>query len=482
MDGRARTKGLPSPYRPGPRPRTPQTGEGDSLNAADILITMAISTRARSGACVWLAGAALVVGLASARPVRADPAMWQHVADPQRDQFERLVQKARDLLAEGMTPSGERGRAQLAERLASSEARLHEALALSPFDFSTLFLLAEVQSLRGHVSDAVATLERAEPLARLSGQKAACWFRLGLERSHLGRYREALASYEQQIALGESEAAAYANAAELLMGLGRLREAEERYREAIRIDEHAAERRGHEQGVAFSYYGLGVALDRDRQDAAAREAMGRAIAMDPTGALLRLAQQPGADFSFLPDGDVFYYIGLASELGAKTDDAVAAFQEFLSRQPKSPWVARARAHLTSLTLAPPSSSPPSPSRPRHRWRAVATATVSAQGPLAAPVIDAALKQRAPPWDECFGDAAPSRGHDTVRFFVEAELDARGAVTRATARMPPPFDAGATGRCVEAALRSSLTVTPPAHAKPTVVRIEVLLANGDSGGL
>jgi tetratricopeptide (TPR) repeat protein len=450
---------------------------------------MSISTRARRLACV--ACVALLAGvLAPARVVRADPAMWQHVADPQRDQFERLVQKARDLLAEGLTPTGERGRTQLADRLATSEARLHEALALSPFDFSTLFLLAEVQSLRGHVSDAVATLERAEPLARLSGQKAACWFRLGLERSHLGRYREALASYEQQIALGESEAPAYANAAELLMGLGRLREAEERYREAIRIDEHAADRRGHEQGVAFSYYGLGVALDRDRQDAAAREAIGRAVAMDPTGALLRLAQQPGADFSFLPEGDVFYYLGLASELGGKTDDAVAAFQEFLSRQPKSPSVARARAHLTSLTLAPSSapssssSSSPSPSssRPRHRWRAVATATVSSQGPLAAPVIDAALKQRPPPWDECFGDAAPSRGHDTVRFFVEAELDARGNVTRATAHLPAPFDAGATGHCVEAALRSSLTVTPPAHAKPTIARIEVLLANGDSGGL
>jgi len=407
--------------------------------------------------------------------------MWQHIADPQRDQFERLVQRARDLLAESVAPaSGDRARTPLSERLAPCEARLHEALALSPFDFSTLFLLAEVQSLRGHPSDAVATLERAESLARLPGQKTACWFRLGLERSHLGHYREALASYDQQIALGEAEAPAYANAAELLMGLGRLREAEDRYREAIRIDERAADRRGHEQGLAFSYYGLGVALDRDRQDVAAREAMGRAIAMDPNGSLLRLAQQPGADFSFLPEGDVFYYIGLASEIGGKTDDAVAAFQEFLARQPKSPWVARARAHLSSLTVAPSSSASPSPRR--HRWRLVAIATVSSQGPLAAPVIDAALKQRPPPWDECFTGAAPSRGHDTVRFVVEVELDARGAVTGASSRLPPPFDAGATGRCIEAALRASLTVTPPAHARPTSARIEVLLANGDSGGL
>ncbi len=447
-------------------------------------MAMSISTRAWVPArAAWVAAAALVGTFAPSRSAAAEPAMWQHIADPQRDQFDRLVQKARDLLAEGVTPSGDRGRPQLSERLASSEARLREALALSPFDFATLFLLFEVQSLRGHPADAVATLERAEPLARLPGQKAACWFRLGLERSRLGRYREALASYDQQIALGETEAGAYANAAELLMALGRLREAADRYHEAIRIDEHAADRRGHEQGLAFSYYGLGVALDRDRQDVAAHEAMGRAVAMDPSGSLLRLAQQPGADFSFLPEGDVFYYIGLASEVGGKTDDAQAAFQEFIARQPRSPWLARARAHLTALALSPsPSSSPSVPPPPRYHWHAVATATVSSQGPLAAPVIDAALKQRPPPWDACFVDAMPSRGHDTVRFVVEAEFDTRGAVTRATAHLPPPFDAGATSRCVAAALQGSLTVPPPAHARPTNARIEVLLANGDSGGL
>ena len=268
------------------------------------------------------------------------------------------------------------------------------------------------------------------------------------------------------------------------MALGRLREAQDRYREAIRIDERAADRRGHEQGLTFSYYGLGVALDRDRQDVAAREAMGRAVAMDPNGSLLRLAQQPGADFAFLPEGDVFYYIGLASEIGGKTDDAAAAFQEFIARQPKSPWAARARAHLSSL--APSSSSSPSPSsspsRPSHRWRLVAIATVSSQGPFAAPVIDAALKQR----PAALGSPAVlaprlALGHDTVPIVALAELDARGAVTSATARLPPPFDAGATGRCVEAALRTSLTVTPPSHARSTSARIEVLLAN-DSGGV
>jgi tetratricopeptide (TPR) repeat protein len=435
---------------------------------------------------------AVAIGTTTAvMPARADTTIWQRVADPQRDRFERLVQKARDLLAEGVSPSsssGEAARAQLTARLASCEARLHEALALSPFEFSTLFLLAEVQSLRGHPAAAAATLERAEPLARLPGQKTACWFRLGLERSRLARYREALASYDQQIALGESEAAAYANAGELLMGLGRLREAEDRYREAIRIDERASDRRGREQGLAFSYYGLGVALDRDQREVAAREATGRAVAMDPNGSLLRLAQQPGADFSFIPDGEVYYYIGVASELAGKTDDALAAFQEYVARQPKSRWLARARAHIAALApvrargRSDPAGLPSGLPLVRHRWRAVAFATAVAQGPIAAPVIDAALKRSPPPWGDCFADVAPARGHDTARFVVELELDAHGAVARATAKLPAPFDAGSIGRCVEVALQGGLMVAAPAHAKPTSARVEVLLANGDAGGL
>ncbi len=284
------------------------------------------------------------------------------------------------------------------------------------------------------------------------------------------------------------------------MGLGRLREAEDRYREAIRIDERASDRRGREQGLAFSYYGLGVALDRDQREVAAREATGRAVAMDPNGSLLRLAQQPGADFSFIPDGEVYYYIGVASELAGKTDDALAAFQEYVARQPKSRWMARARAHIAALApvrgtrgrsdpAGHPSDHPPaSAGLPsglppgRHRWRAVAFATAVAQGPIAAPVIDAALKRSPPPWGDCFADVAPARGHDTVRFVVELELDAHGAVARATAKLPAPFDAGSIGQCVEVALQAGLVVTAPAHAKPTSARVEVLLANGDAGGL
>ena len=438
--------------------------------------------RGRASGLARLIAATMVAAMtAPLRSAAAEPGFWQRAAEPQREKLERLVQEARKVLAEAVLAQGEPGRARAAEPFARSEELLRQAVGLDPFDFATLFLLAEVQSLRGHIADAAATLERAEPLARLPSQKSSCWFRLGLERSRLGRYSEAVASYDQQIALGETEATAYANVAEVLMALGRLAEAEVRYREAIRIDERAGDRRGREQSLAFGYYGLGVALDRDQQEVAAREAIGRAVAMDPNASFLRLAQQSGGDFSFLPEGDVYYYLGLASERAGNRDDAAAAFQEYLARLPKSAWAARARAHLAALAPARGAAAG-RPAATRWRWRVVAVATVLAHGPILAPEIDAALKQRPPAWEDCFAAFPPPRAHDTVRFAVELEVDARGIVTRAAAKLPAPYDAGPAGACVEEAVRSRLAVAKPAHARATSARVEVLLANGDTGGV
>jgi tetratricopeptide (TPR) repeat protein len=444
------------------------------------------ATTGRASVMVWL-----VFLLGGAHTAAAEPILWERIAEPQRARVDGLVQKARELLVEAPPAAGDKGGgARPPDNLGRSEALLREALALAPLDFSVLFMLAEVQSLRGHIVDAAATLERAEPLARLPSQRSSCWFRLGIERSRLGRYRDAVASYDQQIALGESDATVYANVAELLMALGRLREAEERYRDAIRIDERAGDRRGREQSLAFSYYGLGVALDRDQQEGAAREAIGRAVAMDPNTSLLRMAQQPGADVFFIPDGDVYYYLGLAGESLGNRDDAGAAFQEYVARQAKSPWVARARVHLAAL--APSASASPSrvgagpagsaAAAAAPRWRVVAVATVMAQGPIVAPMIDAALKHRPLLLEACFAPYPPARGHEPVRFSVDVELDANGAVARATARLPPPFADNAAGPCVEAALRTRLILTRPAHGRSTTARIEVLLATADGAGL
>ncbi|HET6150388.1 MAG TPA: tetratricopeptide repeat protein [Polyangia bacterium] len=450
----------------------------------------------RGSARVALAVAAAV--LARVPVALCEPDLWQRIADPRRDRADRLVQKAKELIADAPAPPAGRGTgARPPDNIGRAEELLREATALDPLDFATLFLLAEVQSMRGREAEAAATLERAEPLARLPSQRSACWFRLGLARSKLGRYREAVASYDQQIALGEPDATVYSNVAELLMTLGRLGEAEERYRDAIRIDERAADRRGREQSLAFSYYGLGVALDRDGRQVAAREAIGHAAALDPNLSLLRAAEQTGAEVFFIPDGDVFYYLGLAAERLGNRGDAGAAFQEYLARQPRSPWAARVRVHLaalrpdsapapgTGVTGSPPTPRLPSAPPPPPGWRVAALATVLSDGPIPAPVIDAALKLRPPGLETCLtGERAP-RGNVPIRLAIEVELNAGGTVSRARVKLPKLSSGlvdGTVASCIESAIRTRLVVPGPARPRPTNVRIEVLLVTGDAAGL
>jgi tetratricopeptide (TPR) repeat protein len=433
---------------------------------------------------VALAVAAFAVVPPRRAAVAAEGApFWERATNPERERFERLFTEAEGLVASG---EGAPVRAGLpSDKLARAEALLREALALRPDEFRALFLLADVQSLAGRPAAAVATLERALPRAQLPSEEAACWFRLGVERSKLGRYAEAVADYDRQVALGESDGTVYANSAEILMALGRLGEAEDRYREAIRVDEQSLDRRSREHGLALSYYGLGVALDRDEQPIAAREMIARALALDPTQANLTIAQQPGSDVFFIPDGDVFYYVGLAAEVAGHSDDAEAAFREFLSRLPASRYARRARAHLEGRAAGGPAAGAAgrSPVSGGSALRIVATGTLFARGGAPAPLVDAAFRAQPRLLDACLDRAAAAGVRDSVRFAVELDLDARGAVTRATVKAPAPLDAG-FARCAEAAIKDGLRLSRPPRARPSHARVEMILAvaNKDAPGL
>jgi tetratricopeptide (TPR) repeat protein len=430
-----------------------------------------------------LAAAAVVVTAPRRAAVAAEGApFWERASNPEREKFERLFSEAEGLLTGGDAAALRAGLP--ADKLARAEALLREALALRPDEFRALFLLADVQSLAGRSAAAVATLERALPRAQLPSEEAACWFRLGVERSKLGRYAEAVADYDRQVALGESDGTVYANSAEILMALGRLGEAEDRYREAIRVDEQSLDRRSREHGLALSYYGLGVALDRDEQPIAAREMIARALALDPTQANLTIAQQPGSDVFFIPDGDVFYYVGLTAEVAGRADDAEAAFREFLSRLPGSRYARRARAHLEARAVigAAGGGSRLQPAA-GAALRIVATGTVLARGGVPAPLVDAAFRAQPRLLDACL-DRAPATGvRDSVRVAVELDLDGHGAVTRATVKAPAPLDAG-FARCAEAAIKDGLRVSRPPRPRPSHARVEMILAvaNKDAPGL
>jgi tetratricopeptide (TPR) repeat protein len=427
-----------------------------------------------------LVGAALIAAAAAAVALGARPAaaatggvaagrsgaFWGEVAGFGRDRADRIVWDARQIPA----------RPDSAARI---EALLRQALAVDPTHFPATFFLAEVQSMNGRAAAAADTLELALRLARFPQQRAQALVELAIVRTKLGQFRRALACYDLRIELGDADAGVYANAAELAMALGRLGEAEARYRDAIRIDDQAqvADRRDHEHGLALSHYGLGVALDRDGQAAAAREMIGRALALDPGAALLQGAGEPGSPVFFSPEGDVFYYLGLAWEVAGRARDGEEAFRDFLAREPKSPWAARARAHADALAAAAarPGPAPAAPPAAAPRWRVLAVATVAAHGPVAAPLVDAAWRQRAPAVADCLaavpGPAAGVGG--TVRVDVDIDIDGRGAVTRATAAAPPPLPAG-VGVCIEDAVRRTLQVARPARPAATSARVELLL--------
>jgi tetratricopeptide (TPR) repeat protein len=399
----------------------------------------------------------LVLGSPGSGVAAGEPPFWVAAAQVGETRAASLAAEAAALAARG--------------RLDDAEAHLAGAAALRPADVATASALADLQALRGRDLAAAATLERALALGP-AGTEPGLWLQLGALRAKLGRYREAAAAYGAATAMADGAASTdlYANLAEVLMADGRLPEAEARYRDAIAVagSETTGERRSRSQDIALAYYGLAVALDRDGQPSAAREAIARALAQDPGGAVLKVATIPNRDLFFVPDGDVYYYLGLAAEVEGRAMDAEAAFREFLARRPDSRWAGAATAHL-----APPGATPSSrPGAPGHpSARVVAFGTVQTSGGVPAPLIDAAWRARPGLLDECLEE---TRGGGSVRIGIEVDLDARGRVTRATLETPGPLGAE-FARCAEAAVTHKLAVSGPTRGKPTHARTEIIIA-------
>jgi tetratricopeptide (TPR) repeat protein len=383
--------------------------------------------------------------------VAGDQPLWTDAARAPAVRAARLSMEA-GLLATG-------------DRLADAEARLRAAASLRPDDPTPALALAEVEAALGHDAAAVATLERT--LAH-AADDAAAWVRLGALRAKLGRFPAAAAAYGAALAAGASAADVYGNLAEVLMADGRLGEAEARYREAIAVSagEVTGERRPRAQDLALAYYGLAVALDRDDQRAAAREMIARALAQDPGASLLKVASSSNGDLFFVPDGDVFYYLGLAAEAEGRATDAEAAFREFLARGPAGRWAHAAAAHLDGAA----EGAGPGGGGRAGAARVVAVGTIEASGGIAAPLVDAAWRGQLGLLDDCLGRA---RGQGSVRFAIELEIDGRGQIARAVVKAPPPLD-DAFARCAEGAVRRGLRVSVPAGSKPTRARSELIV--------
>ncbi|MES1204593.1 MAG: tetratricopeptide repeat protein [Pseudomonadota bacterium] len=449
-------------------------------------------------------GAAVLVGLSLAvvMVVAAAPAaaegLWNDVA---RAPAEEAARQRRQTQA-GAVGGGRRSDAPGAR----AEDRLRYAVRVAPGDFEARRALAEHFSATGRPRDAAREFAAARRLAPSPADEARTWFRIANERSRLGAYHDALDAYARQRALAQVDSATLSNTAELSMAVGRLDDAIAWYREAVAIDERESDRRDRLQGLALGYFGLAVALDRADRPVAAREALARALAFDPGLSVLRLAEQGDGDLFFVPPGDVFYYLGLARAAQGRTDDATAAFRNYL-RVATGPYGDRARAHLRRLagrqepdadggaaraTLPSPASLPVAPAPEggrRMRLRVVHQATLSSAGPIVAPLIDAAWRLDRRLLDDCLSDvevAADAPGGVTpwppseFRLSVDLQLDGAGKPSAVVAQAPAGL-AAAFVACVETAVRTRLRVTRPARHKPTRARVELVLAPAGPSG-
>jgi tetratricopeptide (TPR) repeat protein len=312
-----------------------------------------------------------------------------------------------------------------------------------------------------------------EPRTEDEAADRATWVRLGHERTKQGRYDAAAKAYGAAITLGAADPAVYMNLAEVLMAEGRLAEAEARYRDAIAVASALAvtDPRAFAQDLALASYGLAVALDRDEQPVASHEMMGRALALDPPTAVVKVAALSNDDLRFVPDGDVYYTQALAAQVAGRRADAVEAFRQFLIRKPGSRWVRVAERHIVELTR-PRATLPdvPSPRGPRL----LATGTVLATGGLPAPLIDAAWRDQASILDGCLDTVAElASALEGVRFAIEIDIDGRGHIAAVTAKVPsPPGEPFAS--CVEASVKSGLRLRRPVPARAAHARTELII--------
>jgi hypothetical protein len=351
--------------------------------------------------------------------------------------------------------------------------------------------------------------------ARLAPVGDDGWLRVARERTRAGAYEVALDAYRRRFALGEADPTLICNSAELLMALGRLDEAIEQYRESVTILESARDRdrREDSRAIALGYLGLAVALDRSGDPGAAREAIGRALAIDGATAVLDEAVQPDGDVFFVPPGDVFYYLGLVREAQGRGDEAAAAFRSYVDVSSAKAAGARAaggaragryvhaaRDHLSRLVVGS-GDHRVARAAPFARdaiggfaLRVVHEATVEADGPLPAPLIDAAWRLNPRLLDRCLFDVdlalLPAAGdgrepgaprREPLRLRLNVVLDADGSVSAVTAEpgvdLPPTFAV-----CVEDEVRARLHTSHPTRRKPTRARIDVMLAPVEATGL
>ena len=105
----------------------------------------------------------------------------------------------------------------------------------------------------------------------MESRSAEVWFNKGFAYSSLGRYEEAISSYEEAIRIDPQLAEAWNNKGIALANLGRQKDAIKAYEAAIKL----------ERGFSAAWYNKGLSLDALGRNTEAIEAYDRALKMDP---------------------------------------------------------------------------------------------------------------------------------------------------------------------------------------------------------
>jgi hypothetical protein len=107
-----------------------------------------------------------------------------------------------------------------------------------------------------------------------------------------------------------------------------------------------------------------------------------------------------------------------------------------------------------------------------RWKLVAAATTESEGPIPAPMLDAAWKGQRRLFEPCL-EEAPGLATQTVRVHIDLKLDGRGVLTRVIAKTPPAWPEAAA--CLEDRIRRGVRFPKPTRPAPTTARLELVVS-------
>jgi tetratricopeptide (TPR) repeat protein len=296
----------------------------------------------RRRASLLLATTLLALGT-RARPAaaRTDSDFWINIAQPGRRLYEEHLRRGRaafDLAVRFNPPVR-------AIKLQEALTEFRQAVRCYPSGGEGYYWLGRTAYLLDAMNDTIAAFGALRRLLPASpADEVSICSMLGIAYSKLGRYEESVEEYNRadRLLVGDAAHVAdravwHANAAESLMAMGRLEEAIQRYQESVTL----------QANNVLAWWGLAVASDRDGQAGRAREAIQRALALDPS--MSRLTDRT---VFFVPDGDIHYYFALGYAQKGNLDQAKGQMQSFLTKLGNGPWAHRARQHLAELDVVP----------------------------------------------------------------------------------------------------------------------------------